>query len=150
MPQSLVSLNCHIIFSTKNRAPFICDELQLRLFEYVGGILRNERCPLLAAGGISDHVHLLVSLGKEISISEAVRLVKANSSKWIHETWADAKDFAWQTGYAAFSVSCSNLEEVKIYLARQAEHHRVRSFREELLAFLDRHRMEYDERYLWD
>ena len=137
-------------FSTKSRVAAITAELQPRLFEYVGGILRAERCCLVAAGGVADHVHLLVSLSREISIAQTVRLIKSNSSRWIHDTFADQKDFAWQTGYGVFAVSFSHLENVKKYLARQQEHHRKTSFQDEFRAFLRRHNIEFDERYVWD
>ena len=97
-----------------------------------------------------DHVHLLVSLSLELSIAETVRLVKANSSKWIHGTFPDRRHFAWQAGYGAFSVSFSNIPDVKTYIARQADHHRVLTFQDELREFLRRHEIEWDERYVWD
>jgi REP element-mobilizing transposase RayT len=97
-----------------------------------------------------DHVHLLVSLERDMAVAELVRVIKANSSKWVHETFPGRADFAWQTGYGAFAVSFSQLGSVSEYLAGQAEHHRVRPFKEEFLEFLRRHRIECDERYLWD
>lgn len=150
MPQSLACLHCHIIFSTKDRAPFLGPDLLPRLFAYQGGVLREKGSALIAAGGMPDHVHLLVSLSRETSVAEVVRLVKANSSKWIHETFPDLPTFAWQAGYGAFAVSFSNIESVSRYLANQAEHHKKKSFQEELIAFLRRHQLAYDERYLWD
>jgi putative transposase len=150
MPQSFTSLHFHLIFSTKGRTPFIDAQLRPRLYEYMGGILRAHDSVLLAAGGMPDHVHLLVSLCKERSITETLRTVKANSSRWIHETFPEMQAFAWQTGYAAFSVSLSNLDQVKGYLAKQEEHHRVKTFKEEFVDFLKRHYLEYDEKYLWD
>jgi putative transposase len=150
VPQSLAALYCHIVFSTKNREPMIAADLRPRLYAYFGGTLRENRCVLLAAGGIPDHVHLLVSLGREASVAEAVRLVKANSSKWVHETFPDRSSFFWQTGYGAFSVSYSNLDRVKHYLATQEEHHRKHTFQDEYRLLLERHGVEYDERYVWD
>jgi putative transposase len=150
MPQSFACLHHHLIFATKGRAPLITPDLQPRLYDYIGGILRSEGCALIAAGGMPDHVHLLVSLGKQVSISEALRIVKANSSRWIHETFPAVSGFAWQVGYGAFAVSFSHLDKVKAYVSRQAEHHRRMTFQEEFVAFLDRHGIEYDERYLWD
>ena len=97
-----------------------------------------------------DHVHLLVSLDKQISMAETMRIVKANSSRWVHETFPALSGFAWQAGYGAFAVSYSHLERVKNYLERQAEHHRKVTFQEEFIAFLKRHEIDYDERYLWD
>ena len=150
MPQSFVSLHVHVVFSTKNRVALIDDDLQPRLFEYIGGILRGCDSALIAAGGMPDHVHLLVSLGKRSSMADVVRTVKTNSSKWIHETFDDRRQFTWQSGYGAFAVSYSNIEEVRTYLANQAEHHVSRSFKDELRALLQRHNIQYDERYLWD
>jgi REP element-mobilizing transposase RayT len=150
MPQSFTCLHIHFIFSTKGRIPLITTDMQPRLFEYIGGILRAEDSQLIAAGGMPDHVHLLASLSKESSVSDAMRLVKANSSSWIHNQFVDKCDFAWQAGYGAFAVSYSNLEDVKEYIARQVEHHRVRTFQEEFVEFLRRHDIAYDARYLWD
>ena len=150
MPQSFASLYFHLVFSTKNRQPLIDAELQSRLYEYMGGILRSEKSVLLAAGGMADHVHLLVSLSRELSIADVIRIVKASSSKWIHETFQDRAQFAWQAGYGAFSVSFSNLPDVKDYIGRQAEHHRVRTFQDEYREFLRRHELAWDERYIWD
>lgn len=150
MPQSFTSLHCHIVFTTKNRTPSITAELQPRLYEYLGGILRAENSPLLAVGGMLDHVHLLVSFNKQRSVSDTLRVLKANSSKWIHEAFPAMSGFTWQAGYGAFAVSCSNLEAVERYIANQAEHHRTMSFQEEFAALLQRHGIEFDERQLWE
>ncbi|MGE5609223.1 MAG: IS200/IS605 family transposase [Bacillota bacterium] len=150
MPQSLACLNVHVIFSTKDRVDAINPDLQPRLYEYIGGVLRSEECQLLHAGGMGDHVHLLASLSREICVADALRAVKTNSSKWIHETFPPMSSFAWQAGYAAFSVSQSNVESVRQYINRQAEHHHTRGFKEELIAFPKRHGVAYDERYVWD
>jgi REP element-mobilizing transposase RayT len=143
-------MHCHIIFSTKNRDPLLVPNFAPRLFEYIGGTLREQENPLVAAGGMPDHVHLLVSLNKQTAVADAVRDIKSNSSRWIHDTFPKMRGFAWQAGYGAFAVSYSNISRVKKYIAEQAEHHRVRSFQEEFLAYLKRHGMEYDERYVWD
>lgn len=150
MPQSFVSLHCHIIFSTKDRRPLIDADLTPRLYEYIGGTIRNQGGKLMAAGGIADHVHLLVSLGKTMAVSDLVRDIKANSSGWIHHEFSNKRKFAWQAGYGGFSVSFSNLSRLKQYIANQAEHHRVRTFKEEFLALLNRHGIEYDEKHVWD
>ena len=150
MPQAFVSLNYHLIFSTKGREPTLADDLRPRLFEYVGGILRADGSRLLAAGGMPDHTHWLVSLHQKTSVADTLRVIKTNSSKWIHESFPDLQGFAWQAGYGAFSVSLSNLEKVEAYLHGQEEHHKRVTFQEEYLAFLRRHRMTFDERYLWD
>ena len=150
MPQSFASLDVHIVFSTKNRAPQIAPELAPRLYQYIGGILRDKGSRLLTAGGMADPVHLLVSLGKETSIAEAVRFFKSNSSKWIHQTFPERRDFGWQTGYGAFSVSHSNIEAVTRYIHDQAAHHRERSFKEEFVELLKRHGIEFDPRCVWE
>jgi putative transposase len=116
MPQSFTCLHFHLIFSTKNRMPLIGADVESRLYEYIGGVLRTNDGRLIAAGGMPDHVHLLASLSKEMAIAEAVRFVKSNSSKWIHETFPNMSTFAWQTGYAAFAVSFSNIDSVKEYI----------------------------------
>ena len=149
MPQSFISMNCHVIFSTKNREPLITGDVATRLYEYIGGTARETGNRLLAAGGMPDHVHLVVSLGKQEAVADTVRDIKSNSSRWIHETFANLRGFAWQTGYGAFSVSLSNVDDVKRYISNQQEHHRVRTFKEEFIAFLKRHNIEYDERYIW-
>ena len=150
MPQSYASLHCHLIFSTKNREPSLSPTIQPRLFEYLGGILRAEDGRLIAAGGMPDHVHLLVSMGKQLSVADGVRIIKANSSKWVHETAPDLRGFAWQSGYGAFAVSHSQVEQVKACIANQADHHRTITFQEEFVRFLVRHGIDFDERYLWD
>lgn len=150
MPQSLAALYCHIIFSTKNRAPDIDPLWQERLYAYIGGTLRNEKCVLMAAGGVADHLHLLVSLSRTVCVADMVRDIKANSSRWIHENFPDRKSFAWQSGYGAFSVSHSHLDRLRAYFAKQAEHHRIKTFQEEYREFLAKYQIEYDERYVWD
>ena len=150
MPSSYTCLRYHLIWSTKHREPLIVDEFRDRLFEYIGGILRGHGGKLLAAGGMPDHVHLLADVSKQQAIADAVRDIKANSSGWIHETFPQHRAFAWQTGYGAFTVSYSNVETVKRYIANQAEHHRVRSFQEEFVEFLRKHEVEYEEKYLWE
>jgi REP element-mobilizing transposase RayT len=150
MPQSFACLHHHLIFSTKGRSPLLVDDLPDRLYAYVGGIMRNENGTLAAAGGMPDHVHLLISLSRESSVSDVLRHIKGSSSRWIHETIPDLRGFAWQSGYAAFAVSYSQLEDVKHYIATQANHHRTVTFQEEFRAFLRRHDLAFDERYLWD
>lgn len=150
MPQSFTCLHYHLIFSTKHRLPTITKDLQPRLYEYFGGVLREHGSRLVSAGGMPDHVHLLVSLNKQLATSDALRLIKSNSSKWIHETYPELSDFNWQDGYAAFAVSYSSIPDVKRYLVNQAEHHCKKTFQEEFVEFLKRHEIEYDVRYLWD
>jgi REP element-mobilizing transposase RayT len=150
MPQSFGALYVHLVFSTKHREPTISPGWQQPLFDYFGGVMRNTGNTLLAAGGVADHVHLLVSLSREASVAEVVRLLKANSSRWAHEQWPGLQTFAWQSGYGAFSVSYSALSSVKAYLARQESHHRRMTFQDEYRELLRRHDMQWDERYIWD
>jgi REP element-mobilizing transposase RayT len=150
MPQSFVSLHCHLVFSTQGCRPWIDAKLQSSLFEYFGGIARTHVSTLVAAGGMPDHVHLLVSLGKTIAVSDLLRELKSGTSRWVHETRPALAEFAWQSGYGAFAVSFSETDCVRHYLATQDEHHRRHTFQEDFLALLVRHQFEYDERYLWD
>jgi putative transposase len=148
MPQSFTCLHYHIIFSTKGRRPLIEPALKARLYSYVGGILSNQKGVLLEAGGTADHVHLLAALSPQIAVSDYLRLVKGNSSKWMHEE-VRQPEFGWQDGYGAFAVSYSNMPHVRAYIQGQEEHHRRVSFQEEFVEFLKRHNVPYDERYIW-
>jgi len=141
-------LRYHLVFSTKNRAPQINPEIQPRLYDYMGGIFKKENGQLVAAGGTADHVHLLASIHPSVSVADMLRKVKTNSSKWIHETFPQHKEFAWQEGYGGFSVSQSNVEQVRRYIEQQEEHHRRVTFEEEFVEFLERHGIPYDQRYL--
>lgn len=140
----------HIVFSTKDRVPLIDPEWQARMYSYAGGIARANKCTLLAAGGMPDHVHFLVQQHPTLSTSDLLRLIKANTSGWVHRTFPSAGDFAWQRGFGAFSVSLSNISRVRRYIDNQAEHHKRMTFQEEFIALLQRHEIEYDPRYLWD
>jgi REP element-mobilizing transposase RayT len=150
MPQSLASLHVHLVFSTKHREPVITPDLAPRVYGYLGGVARGADSPLVAAGGVADHVHLLVSLGRQTCVADLVRELKSNSSGWVHETFPEHPRFAWQSGYGAFAVSKSNVGAVKAYIARQDEHHRKRTFQDEYREFLRLHELEWDERYLWE
>ena len=119
-----------------------------RLFEYIGGIVNNMKATVLLVGGVSDHVHLAVRLHPELSIVEFVRTVKANASRWVHDTFAEQGDFAWQEGYSAFSVSQSVVGKVIEYIRGQREHHIKLTFKEELIVLLEKNQIPYDERYL--
>lgn len=150
MAQTLVSLFVHVIFSTKHRQSLITPEIEPELFAYLGGILKNNESRLIDAGGTTDHVHLLVSQSKNIALSTLMKYLKKDSSVWIKTKGSAFRNFHWQDGYGAFSIGKTNLAGLKSYLANQKEHHRKRSFKEELIQFLDEHGIEYDERYLWD
>jgi len=145
---SYTSLFCHIVFSTKDRRAFLTDELMPRLVEYVSGIARELKGQVLEAGGAPDHLHLAAALHPTAAVAGFVGKIKAGSSGWIHKTFPDLGVFSWQDGYAAFSVSPSILPKVKAYIREQAEHHRKLSFREELVALLERHGIGYDERHI--
>jgi len=138
----------HLIFSTKGRRPLITSEVRDDLFAYLGGIVREMQGAALIVNGTADHVHMLLRIRPAHSVAEVARVVKANSSRWVHGKWNT--DFAWQTGYGVFSVSESNVPAVCRYIASQEEHHRKRSFQEELGGFLKKNRIPYDERYIWD
>ncbi len=149
MAHSFASLLVHIIFSTKNRAPDVSPEIAGRLFPYMAGIVSERKGVPLIINGPADHVHLLVSFPTNEAIAELLRVVKANSSRWVHEQFPAQRGFGWQAGYAAFTVSASRAAEVKDYIARQQEHHRRVSFQEEYLALLQKHGITYDARDLW-
>lgn len=144
------NLRVHLIFSTKTRKRLIAEELQHDLYAYIGGILRRRKHVLLAAGGVEDHIHLLVGMHQSQSIADCVRDVKSNSSAWVHENFSKLKTFQWQTKYGAFSVSESSVGAVKAYIAKQKEHHTKLSYQDEFLAMLRRHGIEYDERYVFE
>lgn len=150
MPSSHLSLHYHLIFSTKHREPLLASAFASRVYDYMGGIVRGLDGVLLAAGGMSDHVHLLIGLGATRALADVLRELKAGSSKWVHQTFPELGGFRWQTGYGAFVVSYSLLDVVKAYIDQQEEHHRSRTFQEEFVLFLRRHGIEYDERYLWE
>jgi putative transposase len=150
MPQSLAALFCHVVFSTKNREPLIEAAWEPRLHAYVGGIIAARKGVLLVAGGMPDHLHLLVSMGRVWSVADLVRDVKSNSSAWLHDSVPDKGHFAWQVGYGAFSVSASQLALVKQYIEGQKQHHTKQSYQDEFRSLLQKHGLEYDERYVWD
>lgn len=150
MSQSLVQNIHHTIFSTKNRHGWIEDYWANDLYRYVAGILKRLGCKILLAGGTSDHIHILSSIGKTLTVPEFVRAVKSSSTSWIRRSIPGKKSFAWQKGYASFSVDKSRIPDLKKYIQNQNEHHRHRNFKDELKELLDSHNMKYDERYLWN
>ena len=150
MPGTYSKILLHIVFSTKGRARLIAPELESRLHPYIGGIVREEQGVLRAIGGTGNHVHLLVGWRTDETVATLVRRAKSGSSQWVHETFPEMEAFAWQEGYGVFSVSASQVERVEQYIQNQAEHHKLRTFEEELVALLEKHRIEYEEKYLWD
>ena len=125
-------------------------EFRQRLWPFLGGIARQNKMKAIEIGGVADHVHILLSLPSTMAISKALQLIKGGSSKWIHETFPDQRQFAWQKEYGAFSVSVSKLDQTIQYIQGQEEHHRRVTFQDEFLVLLKKHHIEYDERYLWD
>jgi len=150
MPQSLARIYLHLIFSTKGRAPIINDQIREPLHAYMATVLKNLGCHANLINSVEDHAHLLLELGRTVSVSKVVEDAKKSSSKWIKSQPGRGGDFAWQNGYGAFSVSHSNIEAVRDYIASQREHHRKRTFQEELRTLLEKHGVDYDERYIWD
>jgi putative transposase len=148
MAETFTNLIYHIIFSTKNRQPLITEAHQSRLFDYIGGTIRELGGIALAINGTEDHVHLLAKLRPDRALSDVLRDLKANASGWMHDVFPDMKDFSWQRGYGAFTVSRSNVEKVQDYIARQKEHHQKKSFRDEFIEFLEVNDIEYNEKYL--
>ncbi|MCA9195787.1 MAG: IS200/IS605 family transposase [Planctomycetales bacterium] len=136
----------HVVFSTKWRKPLISETWQDDLFAYIAAAAREHQAISLCAGGTQDHIHLLLKTHPKFAIASTIQLIKANSSRWINQERKTNGKFSWQRGYGAFSVSESMVDTVKSYIANQREHHRLRSFREEYLAILRRHKIEFDER----
>ena len=151
MPQSLANILLHVVFSTKNRAPYL-DSPAVReaMSGYLVGTLRNIDCPSLATNCVADHVHVLCQLSRTLTVAKLVEEVKTSSSKWIKQEQPRLTDFHWQAGYGAFSVSQSNVDQVRQYIANQESHHRQRTFQDEFREFLRRHELDWDERYVWD
>jgi REP element-mobilizing transposase RayT len=150
MATTFTNLLYHVVFSTKDRVPLIHKGLQERLYEYMGGIIRGEGGVLIEIGGVADHVHLLTKLKADTAVAVLLRLLKSNSSKWVNDERLIAGRFGWQTGYPAFTVSESQASRVRNYIRTQESHHTKVSFKAELIALLKKHRIEYDERYIFD
>jgi REP element-mobilizing transposase RayT len=150
MAHTFTNMLTHAIFSTKDRAPLLDPEMTVKLFPYMIGILRELKASTLAINGVTDHIHLLFVSPPSLSVADVMRILKTNSSRWIHETSTNGRMFGWQTGYGAFSVSQSHAQDVVEYIRGQEEHHRKRTFQEEFVVFLKKHGIEYDERYIWE
>jgi putative transposase len=151
MPQSFSAVYILLIFSTKGRRPFLSDRaLRERSHAELGGISKRLECAPLLTGGVEDHVHQLARFGRTLSIADWVKELKSASNLWLKEQSDVFAGFEWQAGYAAFSVSASNLDQVMKYIANQEEHHRRMTFQDDLRELLKRHGMEWDERYVWD
>ena len=150
MSQSLVKNLVHLVYSTKNRQPWISREFRDGLFAYQAGIFKEWESPAVAIGGTEDHVHALFSLSKNHALKKIVEEVKKGSSKWMKTNGPRNAEFYWQAGYGAFSVSQSSEPRVKNYIRNQDEHHRKMTFQDEVRALFRRHQVEFDERYVWD
>jgi putative transposase len=151
MPQSLAQIYLHVVYSTKGRRRYLQDpDLRAELHNYLGGTCCNLDCPSLTVGGVEDHVHVLCRLSRTCTVSDLVRELKRESSKWLKTKSPELADFRWQDGYGAFSVSPGHVEPLRIYIANQEEHHRTESFQDEFRRLLHKYGIEYDERYVWD
>jgi REP element-mobilizing transposase RayT len=150
VPQSLSSILIHLIFSTKNREPLLSPEIDAELYPYIASIFKAMKSPALIIDGASDHLHTLFSLSRVVTIADLVEEVKTESSKWIKTKGQEFRNFHWQNGYGAFSISQSEVATVKRYIRRQKEHHRRVTFQDEYRRFLAAYEVEYDERYVWD
>jgi REP element-mobilizing transposase RayT len=150
MANTFTSLHYHIVFSTKNREPWIRQDIEQRVWSYLGGIARENDMKALMIGGIENHVHLLLGVPPTLALSKAVQLIKGGSSVWMKETLPGLGGFGWQDGYAAFTVSKSLVPEMDAYVRSQREHHRIKTFEEEYRAFLVKHEIPFEERYLFD
>jgi REP element-mobilizing transposase RayT len=150
MSQSLAQIYIHIVFSTKYRKPLIQTEIEEELYAYIGGIIKNLKGNSIKINGVSNHIHILTTLPKTVTLSKYLEEIKRSSSKWIKTKGTDYKNFSWQRGYGAFSVSSYKVDVVKNYVTKQKEHHKSQDFKEEFIEFLDEYKVEYDDRYLWD
>jgi REP element-mobilizing transposase RayT len=148
MPQSYTNLLYHIVFATKDRRPLITTAQQQRLYEYLGGTIRNLGGISLAINGTEDHIHLLAKLKADKALADVLRELKANASGWMNDVFPEVREFSCQRGYGAFTVGASQVDQVRDYIARQKEHHQKRSFRDEFIEFLRENNVEFDERYV--
>ncbi len=149
MANSYIACFMHCVFSTKERRQQITDDVRERLWAYVGGIARENDMKTIAVGGTSDHIHVLLSLPATMPVAKAVQLIKGGSSKWVHDAFPEHDLFAWQEGYGAFSVSKSRVNDTIAYINGPAAHHAKRSFQDEYRALMEKHGIEWDERYVW-
>ena len=148
MAQSLSKQYSHIVFSTKNREKFITNKIKNELYSYIAGILKSLKSPAIEIGGIDDHLHILCILSKNLSTSKIIEELKKNSSKWIKTK--GMQNFYWQRGYGAFSISPSHVEIVQRYVKNQLEHHENQTFKDEFRGLLQKYKIDFDERYVWD
>jgi REP element-mobilizing transposase RayT len=150
MPQSLSFLLIHVVFSTKDREPWLDVSVRAALHAYLATVTRDADCECYRVGGVADHVHLAVRLARTVTVAKLVEKLKTTSSAWLKHQSPSLAAFAWQRGYGAFSVGPADLEALRHYLDTQEDHHRTRSYQDELRAFLAKYHMAHDERYLWE
>ncbi|MGG7467188.1 IS200/IS605 family transposase [Chryseobacterium arthrosphaerae] len=150
MPQSLVKNYVHIVFSTKYRNDFIDEEIEQELYSYIAVLCRDFECRALQIGGTDNHIHILCRLSQKIPLMKLVQEIKAHSSKWIKTKGKKYENFFWQDGYGAFSVSEKDVQMITNYIKKQRQHHQKQDFKNELIGILEKHKMDYDEKYLWD
>lgn len=150
MARTYTKLFYHLVFSTKNRETWITASIEADLHKYIAGIIRHIDGTSLEINGMPDHVHILTILPPKLALSDVLRTIKANSSKWIHDTDVKFAAFNWQDGYSAFTVSKSQVDSVQQYIRDQKSHHRDRGYKAELIGLLQKHDIDYDEQYLWD
>lgn len=151
MPQSLAQIYLHLVFSTKERKPLLQDPaIRDELHRYLGGTSNGLNCPVICVGGVADHVHILCELGRSIAVSDLIRELKRESSAWLKTKSPGLKEFYWQNGYGAFSISPSHVEDLRTYIQTQEEHHRKESFQDEFRRLLTKYNLVWDERYVWE
>ncbi len=150
MPQSLSLLIVHVIFSTKERHPFLDPDTLPKLHAYLASVARNAGCETYRVGGVADHVHLAIRLSRTITIADLVEKLKTASSKWVKSQSPTLAAFSWQRGYACFSVGPADLDSLCGYIDGQEDHHKTRTFQDEFRMFMKKYGVEYDEAYVWD
>ena len=151
MPQSFAQVYLHLVFSTKERRPWLHDKaIRDEMHRLLGGTCNSLDCPVVSEGGVADHVHILCCLGRVIAIAKLIKELKRESSVWVKPKAADLSDFYWQNGYGAFSVSPGHVADLKEYIANQEEHHKTETFQDEYRRLLRKYGIEWDERYVWD
>ena len=150
MPQSLGLVIIHVIFSTKDRYGFIQPDIRPNLHAYLSTVARDTGCECYRVGGVADHVHLAIRLSRTFTIADLIETLKTSSSKWVKAQPTGTQNFAWQRGYACFSVGPSDLDALCAYIDNQEEHHKTRTFQDELRTFLKKYNVDYDEAYVWD
>ncbi len=150
VPQSLSDIRIHVIFSTKNRESFIDESIQMEVFSYLTAVVKKAGAFAYQVGGVEDHIHAHIGLGRTVTVSKLIEELKSSSSKWIKTLGSHYKSFAWQRGYGAFSISGSHAEALNLYIVNQQQHHGTVSFEDEYRRILNAYHVSFDERYVWD